>query len=343
MMPKRSGSPITPLGAMSAGDEGDCFLLLTSRERGNTRDGKPFFRVGFRDPDRSVTTMVWRDTPWFEQCESNWQTGEFFKVRCSYFENQYGPQIEIHKIRTVEKGDREEGFDPDLYFERTRFNIEEMWEELVAIAKEQINDQGLKKLVLTLLKKHEARLKTMSAASRNHHAYTGGYLEHVLSVTKTSLFLARKYAAYYDNLQPLNQDLVIAGAILHDIGKMIELDHQPGHTDYTARGILIGHILLGRDIVREAALELGGLSEELLLRLEHLIVSHQGIPEYGSPVVPHTPEALLVHFADDLDARYNMLANALKQTPEGEEFSARDNPLRRRIFRGLNETGDSRV
>jgi len=340
-MAKRTGGAITPLGSLGPGDSGDCFVLLSSKDRGSTRDGKPFFRVGFRDPERSVTVMVWRDTPWFEQCESSWQPGSFFKIRCSYYENQYGPQIELERIRPVEKGDEADGFDPAEFFERTRFDVDEMWQELVAIAKDEIGDKGLRKLVLTLLKKHEAKLKTMSAASRNHHAYTGGYLEHVLSVTKTCRFLAGKYAEYYSELEPpLNVDLVIAGGILHDIGKMLELDHQPGYTEYTARGVLIGHILLGRDLVRETALELGELSEELLLRLEHLIVSHQGIPEYGSPVVPHTPEALLVHFADDLDAKYNMLANAIGQTPESEEFSSRDNPLRRRIFRGLNASGD---
>jgi len=340
-MAKRSSGPIMPLGTLAPGEQGDCFVLLTARDRGNTRDGKPFFRIGFRDPDRSVTVMIWRDTPWFEQCEQDWQPGTFFKIRCTYFENQYGPQIELERIRPVEPADRDEGFDPGLYFERSRFDVEEMWQELLGIAREKIEDKGLKRLVQTLLKKHEPTLKQMSAAVRNHHAYTGGYLEHVLSVTKTCLYLVEKYQAYYaDQNPPLNGDLVVAGAILHDIGKMIELNHQPGHTDYTARGVLIGHILLGRDLVRDAALELGGISEELLLRLEHLILSHQGIPEYGSPVVPHTPEALLVHFADDLDAKYNMLANALKQTSKEEEFSSRDNPLRRRIFRGLNETGE---
>lgn len=336
-MSKRTSGQMTPLGSLGPGDQGDCFVLLVSKERGTTRDGKPFFRVGFRDPKRSVTVMIWRDTPWFEQCDTDWHPGSFFKIRCTYFENQYGPQIELERIRPIETGDSDDGFDPTDYFERTRFDVDEMWQELLGIAKEEIRDKGLRKLVLTLLKQHEAKLKTMSAASRNHHAYTGGYLEHVLSVTKTCQFLAQKYVAYYSDLQPqLNPDLVIAGAILHDIGKMVELDHQPGNTEYTARGVLIGHILLGRDLVRDAALELGELSEELLLRLEHLIVSHQGIPEYGSPVVPHTPEALIVHFADDLDAKYNMLANAIGQTPESEEFSSRDNPLRRRIFRGLN-------
>lgn len=329
---------VVSLSGLESGDQGDCFLLLVSRERGTTRDGKPYYRVTFRDPERSATTMVWQDSGLYADCEQNWSEGEFYKIRCTYFENQYGPGIEVEKIRRVEAADRDQGFDPSGYFIRSRFDVEEMYRELLAIAEQEISEPGLRELVCTLLAEHAAQLKVMSAASRNHHAFSGGYLEHVLSVTKTSLFLADKYQAYYPAMNPpLNRSLVVAGAILHDIGKMIELDHKPGKTDYTARGRLIGHILLGRDLVRNKALELGCLSEEMLLRIEHLIVAHQGIPEYGSPVEPATPEALLVHFADDLDAKYNMLFNALAETPGSEEFSSRDNPLRRRFFRGFEE------
>ena len=93
---------------------------------------------------------------------------------------------------------------------------------------------------------------------------------------------------------PLDKSLVVAGAVLHDIGKLIELDAQPQGAAYSARGKLIGHILLGRDMVRDKASEIDGLDSEQLLRLEHIIISHQNLPEWGSPIAPHTPEALLV-------------------------------------------------
>jgi len=125
--------------------------------------------------------------------------------------------------------------------------------------------------------------------------------------------------------------------VLHDIGKLLELDAQPAGAEYTARGTLVGHVLLGRDLVREKAAELGTIDEETLLRLEHIVLSHQGDPEHGSPVPPHTPEALLVHYADEIDARFQMMARILEQPPhDREEFTGRDNPLRRTIFRGLN-------
>ncbi len=130
--------------------------------------------------------------------------------------------------------------------------------------------------------------------------------------------------------------LVVAGAVLHDIGKLIELDYRPQGSGYSARGKLIGHILLGRDLVRDKAATIPEMDPEILLRLEHIIVAHQNLPEWGSPIAPHTPEALLVYYADDIDAKFHMMALALMEdSPDDEQFTPRDNPLRRGIFRGL--------
>jgi 3'-5' exoribonuclease len=203
-------------------------------------------------------------------------------------------------------------------------------------------DGPLKQLVQSILDEHSEGVKSYPAASRNHHAYRSGFLEHVLSVTKTAIYLADKYIAYYENMQPpLDKSLVVAGAILHDIGKLIELDMQPHGTIYTAEGTLIGHILLGRDMIRDAVGKIDDFPPETLLRLEHIIVAHQNLPEWGSPVAPHTPEALLVHYADEIDAKYHMFAVALEQPPQAEmEFTPRDNPMRRPIFRGKTDGSD---
>ncbi len=321
-----------------AGEQGDCFALLATKEAAKTRDGKPYYRVNFRDAKRVATAMIWSDTGWFPDCESKWAPGEFYKIRCSYTENQYGPQIEIDRIRAVDDADRQQGFNPDEYFDRTRFNIESMFAELVSIAEQQITEVPLRDLVLGLVHDHAELIKRMSAASRNHHSFIGGYLEHVLSVTRTAVYFATKYADYYPDLKPpLSKSLVVAGAILHDIGKTLELDHQPGGAEYTAAGRLIGHILLGRDMVRDKSKDVPDLNPETLLRLEHIIVAHQNLPEWGSPVAPHTPEAFLVHMADDTDAKFAMFAKAYATPMQpGDQFTTRDNPLRRQLFRGLS-------
>ncbi len=153
-------------------------------------------------------------------------------------------------------------------------------------------------------------------------------------MTRTCVYLAEKYDAYYPDLEPpLNKDLVVAGAILHDIGKLRELDQQPQGTEYTAEGNLIGHILQGRDMVREAAGR-HGLTPETLLRLEHIIVSHQRLPEWGSPKPPMTPEALIVHYADDLDAKLHMMVVGLRDDTTAGAMTSSRNALRLRLYRG---------
>lgn len=333
---------ITRLSDMSPGERGDCFVVLASRERARTRDGKPYFRVTFRDPRRTVTTMVWSDTAFFSDCDAHWEVGRFYKVRGLYAENQYGPQFELERIRETTDEDRDQGFDPTGFFPASRFDADKMFAELMQIVESHVSDKGLNRLVTELLLEQSDVIKQSTAAARNHHAFTGGFLEHVLSVTKTALYFAEKYAEYYPDMQPpLSKSLVIAGAVLHDIGKLSELKYQPQGAAYTAEGKLIGHILLGRDVVRDKGRTIPELDAEMLLRLEHIIVSHQNLPEWGSPIAPKFPEALLVHYADDVDAKFYMMAAALETSAGGdEEFTGRDNPLRREIFRGLR-SGES--
>ena len=145
-----------------------------------------------------------------------------------------------------------------------------MFAELVSIAQERIDDPALRNLTVALLTTHRAALLTLPAATHNHHAFVGGWLEHVLSVTRTAVYLADKYDDYYPDLRPrLNRGLVVAGAILHDIGKLREIEERPQGAEYTAAGNLIGHILQGRDIVREAAAALSARSRNAAAARAH--------------------------------------------------------------------------
>ena len=324
------------LGEMIAGQEADVFVLLAAKSEGTTRDGKPFFRVTFRDATRDVQMPVWQDSAFHESCKTQWQAGQFYKVRGVYSETKFGPQLEIHKIRPVVPDDKADGFDEAMCQPRTRFDPAVLLAELIEIARAQIKDPNLSALTAELLERHCDTLLTLPAARRNHHAMIGGWLEHVHSVVRNAIFLADKYGHDYPELNPpLSRDLVIAGSILHDIGKVQEMQLTPAGAEYTASGELIGHILLGRDLVREASAR-HSLSPEILLRLEHIIVSHQRLAEWGSPKPPMTPEAMLVHFADDVDAKFQTILAALNEKGDGE-FTSTRNPLSYRIFRGLKE------
>lgn len=325
---------IATLGELEDGQEADFFALMTTKEELKTKDGKPYFRVGFRDADREVNFPVWNDSALAEACRNDWTPGACYKLRATYRETNFGPQLDIRRIRETTADDATEGFSPAMFQPHSQFDAIESFNELLTIAEERIEDSGLRNLVVDLLNEHREKLLMWPAATRNHHAFVGGFLEHVVNVTRTCAWLAETYAQRYPEMKPpLNQSLVIAGGILHDIGKLRELRQNPGGSEYTPEGRLLGHILQGRDIVREAARG-RELDEETVLRLEHIIVSHQRLPEWGSPKPPMTPEALLVHYADDIDAKYQMMYAALNaESGDGPMTSSR-NPLQMPIYRG---------
>ncbi len=308
-----SAMPVVALSEMVADQEADLFVLMTLKEQLTTRDGKPYFKVGFRDAQREVTFPIWANSPFAVDCRDHWTPGNFYKLRAVYRESNYGPQLDIRKIREAVDADGEDGFDPAMCCASSRFDGDTMFAQLADIAKDCIPEGGLQDLVLSLLEQHCETLLEAFAAKRHHHAFVGGLLEHMLSVTRNAVFLADRYADYYPEMTPpLDKGLVVAGAILHDIGKVRELDAGPTGAEYTAAGQLIGHILQGRDLIREAAGEVE-IDEQQLLRLEHVIISHQRLPEWGSPKPPMIPEAVLVHYADDIDAKFHQVATEVSE------------------------------
>jgi len=332
-MTNRSVS-IIPLSQLLDGQEADTFALLAAKSEGTTQGGKPFWRVTFRDAGRQVSFPIWQDSVHFDACREQWQVGNCYKLRAIYAETKYGPQLDIRKIRAVTPEDQAAGFDVSSLVPRSKYDSDQMFAELLEVARSEIKDAALSALTAELLTTHKQVLLSLAAARRNHHAFAGGLLEHVLSVVRNAIFLADKYGRDYPEMQPpLSRDLVIAGAILHDIGKVQEMAMTASGAEYTALGELIGHVLLGRDLVRETASR-HAVDREMLLRLEHIIVSHQRLPEWGAPKPPMTPEALLVHFADDIDAKFQTALAALSEEGGGE-FTAGRNPLGYKIFRGL--------
>jgi 3'-5' exoribonuclease len=330
---------IVALSELANSEEGDFFALLTEKQTLTTKDGKPYYKVTFRDAQREVSFPIWSDAPLADVCREEWTVGEFYKLRALYRETNYGPQLDIRKIRPVEEADAEEGFSPAMCRPSSRFDIAEMYDDLEKLAEEGIDDQPLRTLVVGLLEDNKQELLNWPAAVRNHHAFAGGYLEHVRNVARHTQLLATEYARLYpDMAPPLDIDVAVAGAILHDIGKLRELRTTPGGAEYTAAGNLIGHILQGRDIVREAAARQAEAGEpvdqEKLLRLEHIIVSHQRLPEWGSPKPPMTPEALVVHYADDCDAKFQMMLNVLADDPTPGPVTGRRNVLGQQVYRG---------
>jgi 3'-5' exoribonuclease len=319
------------------GQYADFFALLAEKDRGLTQQSKAYYACRFRDARRSVSFMVWSDSQRFEECERDWQVGHFYKLRAVYTEHEkYGPQlVEVQAIRPATDADRSDGFDPAQLIERSRTEPALLLAELKTLATAHIFDEPLRQLVLTLLEQHGPALERLPATRDRFHTYWGGLLEHAVQVTRTAVHLGERYKQNYTELRPpLNSDLVAAGAILHDIGRTLELGDEPLSPSLTVPGRLTGHLILGRDLVRDAGRAIPDLHPERLLALEHILLTHLGLPEWGSPRLPLIPECLIVHHACDLDAKVEMYVRCLTRDQAAGPFTERDPILGRQLWKG---------
>jgi 3'-5' exoribonuclease len=312
-------------------------VQLAEKTRKTLADGKPFFTCRFRDARRTVGAVpIWGDSPLFEEAQE-WQAGQFFKVRATFSEHEkYGPQLDLERIRSVQDSDHAEGFSPLDFTERSRHNPDEMFAELEVLVTSEIADGPLRALVLNLLTANAAALKTLPGSARHYYPFAGGWLEHTLAVARSCVWLADRYAARFPELHPpLNRGLVIAAAVLHDIGRVRELDALPGlPIRDTVPGELFGRQFLGYDMIRTAAASIPDLDAELLELLLHCVVAHLKAPEWGSTRQPCIPEALILHHAADLDARMEMYVRCLtRDTAEGP-FTDRDPIFGRPLLKG---------
>jgi 3'-5' exoribonuclease len=325
------------LSELTPGQYADFFALLAEKTKGVTREGKAYYACRFRDNRRTVSFMAWGDGPWFEACERDWQPGQFYKLRAVYGEHErYGPQLtELHNIRPAADADLADGFDPAQLVESSRYDPAVMFDQLKALVTANVADEPLRRLVLTLLDHHAGPLRRLPATRDRFYPFAGGLLEHTLSVTRSCLQLAERYAAHYTELKPpLNRDLVVAGAALHDLGRVAEFADEALPPAYSVPGRLAGHLVLGRDLVRDAAREQGDVHPELVQLLEHILLTHLALPEWGSPRLPLVPEALIVHHADDLDAKLEMYARCLSRDAAAGPFTDRDPILGRQLLKG---------
>jgi 3'-5' exoribonuclease len=328
---------VVRLSDLAHAQEATCFAALVKREKGTDKHGKPFVKCFFRDKRVTLVAPFWSGNALREEAE-NWVDGLAYRLHVRGDWNiKYGMQLQVLEGRPAEADDAAEGFDFRDLVESSDYDPEQMFKTVHDLIDRYIDEPCLKRLVCELLHEHAALFKKMPAAQNFHHSYTAGLLEHVWSMTRVAGFLADHYAKYYKDLDPpLNKGVIMAAAILHDIGKLRELDYHPVETRYTKEGQLIGHVMIGRDLVREAARKIDGFPLETLMLLEHAILAHHGRREFGAPIVPLTLEALLVSYVDDLDAKMNIAARErLLSSTEGEftdKVFALDN---RRFYKGI--------
>lgn len=302
--------------------EGWGFFLCTSRELRPVRNGE-LLLFTLQDSSGQIPAKLLDDVDRFKE---EFDAGEFVRVegKTTIFQGQL--QLAVSHIRRVNPPqDRLQGFrEEDCVLSAPR-SIDEMWKELTEHVA-SVEDPHIRVLLNRVLVDHEAQLREWPAAQQIHHAYRGGLLEHIVKMADVGRYLARAYDA--------NQDLVLAGVILHDIGKLQELSYEPGGATYSRDGNLVGHIGLGLIMVREAANGISGFPDELRAHLEHLVISHHGSRDRGSPVEPKTIEAFIVAAVDELDSRLNQVRRALQEDIGPDEFTGWHRRLGRVLFKG---------
>jgi len=337
------GEAVVRLSDLTDGQEAECFAALVRKVPGTTYKNERFLKCYFRDSRTVLEAPIWANHRLLKQAEG-WVDGSPYRLTVkAELKPKYGLQIDILDIRPAVAEDEQDGFNFRDLYESSRFEAPFLLTTIHKCIDRYVDCPFVKRVILNILEEHDELFRKIQAASNFHHSYNSGLLEHVWSMTRIAGFVAEHYSKYYDNLNPpLNKSIILAAAILHDIGKLKELEYHPVEAKYTKEGSLIGHVLMGRDMVRDAAKKIEGFPEETLLLLEHAILAHHGKREFGAPILPLTIEALIVSYIDDLDAKVNIAAgHRLRAATEGDftdKVFALDN---RRFYRGIPvEPGD---
>lgn len=297
------------------GETIDMFLLIKQATKGVTQQGSPFMTLILQDKSGDLEAKLWDAG---EEQAQMYQGATIVKVGGEIHEYRGKNQLRLKAIRPVKE---EEGVTIADLVPSAEKSKEVLMDELMQYFFEMKNPQ-IQRVTRHLLKKHQADFSLYPAATRNHHDYVSGLLDHVVSMLKLGKAIAELYPT-------LNKDLLYAGIILHDVGKVIELSGPVG-TQYTIEGNLLGHITIMVNEISKAAEELEIEGEEVML-LQHMVLSHHGKEEWGSPKRPMLKEAEILHYIDNIDAKMNMLNRVMSKTTPGE-FSERVFPLDNRSF-----------
>ena len=293
------------------------FLLIKGTAERKTKTGNPFLTMTLQDTSGEMTGNRWGVT---EQELEQFKPGTVVHVKGKREEYNGQPQLRIDTIRLATEGEPD---NPDLYVKRAPINREVMIEKFNEVIFD-ITNPNMNRIVRFLLNKYNKEFFTAPAAKSNHHAFQGGLSYHTISM----LEIAKTIADYYPNI---NRSLLYAGLVLHDLGKVVELSG-PTATEYTLEGQLIGHIVLVDQEITEACRELKiGVDAEDVLALRHVILAHHGFLEFGSPVRPQIKEAEIIHYIDQIDAKINMMEDALEKTEPGD-FTGKISALENRRF-----------
>jgi len=298
------------------------YFLVHEKEIRNTREGKQYLRLELGDRSGTIEARMWDQ---FEAISKEFGRDDFVKVQARVEIYRNKPQLSLQQVRRA----KPEEVDLADFLPHTKEDVAKLWAQLLEYAN-SIENPWLKKLVNGIITDPAivARYKRAPAAKVMHHAYIGGLLEHVVGLCG----LAKQVAQHYPEL---NADLLLTVAILHDVGKLDELCYDRA-IGYTTEGQLLGHIVMELESVSKAMDAIEGFPANLKTVVQHLLISHHGQYEFGSPKLPMIREAMVFHYLDDMDSKMAAVRASLA-TDSGEEEWSIYSPALGRKFLKLDE------
>ncbi len=313
---------------VSPGDTVDAVFALAARTVARKKDGDSFLRLVLSDKTGSLNAVVWDGVG---RAEAETATAAFVRVLGDISEYRGSPQLIVKKITACEAAD----VDPADFLPVTGGDVHSMFRRLLGLTR-SMSSEPLKSLLNLFWNDDlfvEQMFKRAPAAKLMHHAYLGGLLEHTLAVAEMAVLVADRYG------DALDRDLLLAGAILHDIGKTREFSYDYVF-DYTDEGRLLNHLVLGVTMVEEKLALLPDFPPETALLLKHLIVSHHGSREFGSPEPPKTLEALVLNHIDEIDSKVTGIGAFMDSHEAGQTWTAFHKPMDRFFYIGDQKQED---
>ncbi len=282
------------------------YLKVFDLQKREKRNGDSYLSLNLGDGNSKVGAKVWDRVDTFI---SILKVGGIYLFKGDV--GVYNGKLDL-KINDVEQAKEGiDGFDKEAFVEKPKFDLEKIFIEVENLIKTRVNNIHLKKISFKYLKEKGELFKRHYGAIKVHHAYVGGLMEHTLSMMKLASFLAVHYK--------LDESLLITGTLLHDCGKLQEIISVPA-PGITLEGGLLGHIVSGTIYVKQLISEIDGFPKDLELRLLHLIVSHHGSKEFGSPEVPKTKEAIVLNLIDMIDSKLRIFTEAIEKSSGNDQL-----------------------
>jgi 3'-5' exoribonuclease len=304
---------------IKAGDFVEDVFVLAEKTTSHKKDGNPYINLVLTDKTGSIKGVIWDN---LDQIPSETSSGDFVKIKANASEYKGSMQLVVKTMSLFD----EKQLDASDFLPATTRDVEQMFKRLLQISS-TVENKHLKELLEAFWDDagFAKEFKSAPAAKAMHHSYLGGLLEHTLSAT----ILADKIAGHYSGV---DRDLLITGTILHDIGKIRELDYKI-KIDYSDQGRLLSHIVIGVLMLREKIESLKDFPGQAALLLEHMIVSHHGSKEFGSPEPPKTIEAVMLNYIDEIDAKVNGIREFIESEDTQENWTSYHRLLERHFYK----------